>query len=59
MVVNIICEKGVLFAMGKIIIIAGMGLCLIGITSLILAVIFFGNQRAKLVDQINNEYKEQ
>lgn len=44
--------------MGKIAVIAGIVLCLIGITTLILAVIFFGRQRSKLIDQINSEYKE-
>lgn len=44
--------------MGRILILAGSILCLAGIAALLLAVFFFGKQRNKLVDQINNEYKE-
>lgn len=44
--------------MGKMVIIAGGTLCLLGIIALILAVIFFKKQRIKLINQINNEYKE-
>lgn len=38
--------------------IVGGVLCLAGIVTLVLAMFFFGRQRAKLIDQINNEYRE-
>lgn len=44
--------------MGKILITIGVFLCLAGIASLVLAVLLFGKQRAKLIDRINNEYRE-
>lgn len=44
--------------MGRILIYAGSALCVAGIGALILAVCFFGKQRSKLIDRINNEYRE-
>lgn len=44
--------------MGKILIAIGIFLCLAGIASLAVSVFFFGKQRERLIDQINNEYKE-
>lgn len=44
--------------MGKILIGIGIFLCLAGIVSLVLSVHFFGKQRKRLIDQINNEYRE-
>ena len=44
--------------MGKILIIAGSILCLAGLTALVLAVLFFKKQRERLMNQINNEYRE-
>lgn len=44
--------------MGKILIAIGIFLCLTGIVSLVLSVLFFGKQRERLIEQINNEYRE-
>lgn len=44
--------------MGKMMIIIGSVLCLAGILAFVFAVAFFGRQRTKLIDQINNEYRE-
>lgn len=44
--------------MGTILIMAGIVLCLTGITALVLAVIFFKKQRTKLMEQIDTEYRE-
>lgn len=44
--------------MGEILIVVGSALCLVGIGTLVLAVIFFGKQRTKLIDRINDEYRE-
>ncbi|MCX4343047.1 MAG: hypothetical protein OSJ53_04040 [Kineothrix sp.] len=44
--------------MGKILIAIGIFLCLAGIVSLVLSVLFFGKQRERLIEQINNEYRE-
>ena len=43
--------------MGSILMTAGIILCLAGVCALALAVAFFGKQRAKLIDRINDEYK--
>ncbi len=43
--------------MGRILIMAGIALCVAGASGLVLAVAFFGKQRAKLIDRINGEYK--
>lgn len=44
--------------MGKILILAGGILCLAGAAALILAVFLFKKQREKLINRINNEYRE-
>ncbi|GFI16442.1 MAG: hypothetical protein HFI43_04225 [Lachnospiraceae bacterium] len=44
--------------MGKILFLTGCILCLAGMAALLLAVVFFKKQREKLIDQINNEYRE-
>ncbi len=44
--------------MGKVIIVIGSILCLTGIFAFAFAVAFFEKQRTKLIDQINNEYRE-
>lgn len=44
--------------MGKILLMTGSVLCLAGMAALILAVVFFKKQREKLIEQINNEYRE-
>lgn len=33
-------------------------LCLAGIAAVVLAVLFFGRQRMKLIDRINQEYRK-
>lgn len=47
-----------MWEVGKTLMIVGGVLCLAGIVTLVLAMFFFGRQRAKLIDQINNEYRE-
>lgn len=44
--------------MGKTLMIVGGVLCLAGIAAVVLAVFFFGRQRTKLMDRINQEYRE-
>lgn len=44
--------------MGKVIIVIGSVLCLSGLLTFAFAVAFFGKQRAKLIDQVNDEYRE-
>lgn len=43
--------------MGEILVATGGALCVAGAAGLVLAVAFFGKQRAKLIDRINGEYK--
>ncbi len=50
--------KGGLSGMGKIVILAGVILCLAGLVVMLMAVFFFRKQRSKLAEQINNEYKQ-
>ncbi len=45
--------------MGSILMAAGIVLCVAGAAGLALAVALFGKQRAKLIEKINGEYKNQ
>lgn len=44
--------------MGKVLIVTGSGLCIAGVIALALTMLFLGKQRSKLINQINNEYRE-